>query len=102
MKIKENGLLSKAWAVRVNGQRYSLGNVVVLGITNDNYILGKINCVLFHEAEVFLFCTVFSIESFSFHFNSHDCVETDDLKLVRVAELHDYHPLGCYKVTGRF
>ena len=69
LKIKENDLLSKARAVRVNGQRYNSGNIVVLGITNDNYILGKINCVLFHEAEVFLFCTVFSIESFSFHFN---------------------------------
>ena len=34
--------------------------------------------------------------------NNHDFVETDDLKLVRVAELYDYHPLGCYKVKGRF
>ena len=102
LKIKENDLLSKARAVRVNGQRYNSGNVVVLGIANDNYILGKINCVIFHEAEVFLFCTVFSIESFSFHFNSYDCVETDGLKLIKVAELYDYHPLGCYKVKGRF
>ena len=98
MKIKENDLLSKARAVRVDGQRYNSGNVVVLGIANDDYFLGKINCVLFHEAEVFLFCTAFSIKSFSFHYNSYDCVETDDLKLVKVAELHDYHPLSCYKV----
>ena len=101
LKIKENDLLSKARAVRVDGQRYNSGNVVVLGIANDDYFLGKINCVLFHEAEVFLFCTAFSIRSFSFHYNSYDCVETDDLKLVKVAELYDYHPLGCYKVKGR-
>ena len=98
LKIKENYLLSKARAVQVDGQRYNSGNIVVLGITNDDYILGKINCVLFHEAEVFLFCTAFSIRSFSFHYNSYDCVETDDLKLVKVAELNDYLPLGCYKV----
>ena len=100
MKIKENDLLSKARAVRVDGQRYNSGNVV-LGIANDDYFLGKINCVLFHEAEVFLFCIAFSIRSFPFHYNSYDCVETDDLKLVKVAELYDYHPLGCYKVKGR-
>ena len=102
LKIKENYLLSKARAVQVDGQRYNLGNIVVLGITNDDYILGKINCVLFHEAEVFLFCTAFSIRSFSFHYNSYDCVETDDLKLVKVAELNDYLPLGCYKVKDGF
>ena len=84
LKIKENDLLSKARAVRVDGQRYNSGNVVVLGIANDDYFLGKINCVLFHEAEVFLFCTAFSIRSFSFHYNSYDCVETDDLKFVKV------------------
>ena len=99
LKIKENDLLSKAQAVRVDSERY---NAVVLGIANDDYFLGKINCVLFHEAEVFLFCTAFSIKSFSFHYNSYDCVETDDLKLVKVAELYDYHPLGWYKVKGRF
>ena len=53
----------------------------------------EILIVLFHEAEVFLFCT-----GFFFHYNSYDCVETDDLKLAKVAELHEYHPLGCYKV----
>ena len=102
LKIKENYLLSKARAVQVDGQRYNSGNIVVLGITNDDYILGKINCVLFHEAEVFLFCTAFSIRSFSFHYNSYDCVETDDLKLVKVAELNDYLPLGCHKVKDGF
>ena len=101
MKIKENDLLSKARAVRVDGKRYNSGNVVVLGIANNDYFLGKINCVLFHEAEIFLSCTTFSIRSFSFHYNSYECVETDDLKLIKVAELYDYHPLGCYKVRGR-
>ena len=101
LKIKENDLLSKAQAVRVDSERY---NAVVLGIANDDYFLGKINCVLFHKAEVFLFCTgiSFSIWSFSFHYNSYDCVETDDPKLVKVAELYDYHPLVCHKVKGRF
>ena len=47
LKIKENDLLSKARAVRVDGQMYNSGHVVVLGITNDDYFLGKINCVLF-------------------------------------------------------
>ena len=36
LNIKENDLLSKAHAVRVDGQRYNSGNVVVLTITNDD------------------------------------------------------------------
>ena len=45
-KIKESDLLSKAWTVRVDGHRYNSGNVVALDITNDDYILGNINCFI--------------------------------------------------------
>ena len=100
MKIKENDLLNKARAVWVDGQRYNSGNVVVLGTANDDYFLGKI-VFYFMKLSYFFSAQHFSIRSFSFHYNSYDCVETDDLKLVKVAELYDYHPLGCYKVNGR-
>ena len=45
-KIKQNDLLSKPCTVRVDGHRYNSGNVVVVDITNDDYILGKINCFI--------------------------------------------------------
>ena len=63
--------------------KVKFSNVVVLGIANDDYFLGKI-VFYFMKLSYFFSAQHFSIRSFSFHYNSYDCVETDDLKFVKV------------------
>ena len=101
LEIGERDLLTKSQAVVMNGQRYSSGNVVVLGVDNDEYIFGKISCALFYKENTYLLCNILLVNCFSFHFNSYNVVETDDYNLVKVSDLYDYHPLGCYKIRGR-
>ena len=94
LKIKENDLLSKARAVRVNGHRYNSGTVVVLGITNDDYILGKI-VLYFLKLRYFFSTQCFPQRAFLF-ITIHMTV------LVKIVKLYEYHQLRCYKVKGIF
>ena len=42
-----------------------------------------------------------SVEHRRFHFNFFDCVESNNLKLVKTNDLLDYHPLGYYTVQRK-
>ena len=81
--------------------KHNTGNGVVLDTKDDIYIFGRIMCALFFQNDVYLLCNLLNIERFSFHFNSFDCIEPNNLKLVKINDLLDYHPLGYYTVQRK-
>ena len=81
------------------GQRYSSGDVVVLGFCDDDYLFGLMKCVIACRGKIYLACTRLITEYFDSHFNSYKVHEADFITLHTIDQLLDYHPLGLYQIS---
>ena len=93
-----NELLTRGSGVVFKGQRYSSGDVVVLGFCNDDYLFGLMKCVIACWGKTYFACTRLITEYFNSHFNSYKVHEADFFTLHTIDQLLDYHPLGLYQI----
>ena len=61
-------LITKGYAVELNGQRYNKGEALLLGFGGDEYLFGIIECIIVHKAKVY--SLVEKMETVSYHFHS--------------------------------
>ena len=79
-------------------QRYSSGDVVVLGFCDDDYVFGLMKCVIACREKIYMACTRLITEYFDPHFNSYKAREADFITLHTIDQILDYHPLGLYQI----
>ena len=94
-----NELLTQGSGVIFERQRYSSGDVVVLGFCNDDYVFGLMKYVIACRGKIYLACTRLITEYFDSHFNSYKVCEEDFITLHTIDQLLDYHPLGLYQIS---
>ena len=98
MSLKSDDILTKAHAVYYEGQRYTPGEAVLIGISRDDYQFGLIRFAILFREIVSLFCEVLKTVCYDFHYNSYDVDRTGQYSLTEMGSLSDYQPLGIYKV----
>ena len=80
------------------GQRYTSGEVVLIGIFRDDCQFGLIRFAILFKGVISLFCEVLKTVCYNFHYNSYEVDSTGQYSLTEMGRLLDYHPLGIYKV----
>ena len=96
---KTYDLLTQGSGVLFEGQRYSVGDVVVLNLCDDKYQFGLVKSVSAYREQTFLVCARLIIECFVSHLNCYKVQETDIVSLHLINQLLDYHPLRLYKIS---
>ena len=92
-----NELLRRGSWVVFQGQRYSSGDVVVLGFCDE--VFGLIKCVIACRGKNYLACTRLITEYFDSRFNSYKVHDADFITLHSIDQLLDYHPLELYQIS---
>ena len=101
LDITSSDIFSQSKAVLCEGQRYNKGEVVVLDFVNDGPLFGLIKLVCYFKKEVYVLCDLLIILQFDTHLNSYEVTPSGLLDLVNLNDLHDYHPLGIYEISGK-
>ena len=99
LNLKAIDLLTQGSGVLFEGQRFSVGDVVVLNFCDDEYQFSLIKSVLTYREQIFLVCAGLTIECFISHSNCYKIQETDIVSLHLINQFLDYHPLGLYKIS---
>jgi len=89
----------QASSITVNGILYESGCCVVHGFELDSYAFGKISCIFTTGGIGYLLLELLRTEEFVQEAHGYHVVPTETVKLCRVSELLDYHPLGLYSLT---
>ena len=95
-------LITKGYAVELNGQMYNTGEALLLGFDGDEYLFGNIECIIVHKAKVYSLVEKMETVSYHFHFNGYEVVGTTTYLVLDLEKLVDYHPLGSYKINNMF
>ena len=69
-------LITKGYAVELNGQRYNTGEALLLGFDGDEYLFGIIECIIVHKAKVYSLVEKMETVSYHFHFNAYEVIGT--------------------------
>ena len=101
LDITSSDIFSQSKAVLFEDQRYNKGEVVVLDFVNDGPLFGLIKLVCYLKKEVYVLCDLLIILQFDTHLNSYEVTPSGVLDLVNLNDLHDYHPLGIYEISGK-
>ena len=101
LDITSSDIFSQSKAVLFEGQRYNKDEVVVLDFVNDEPLFGLIKLVCYFKKEVYVLCDLLIILQFDTHLNSYEVTPSGVLDLVDLNDLHDYHPLGIYEISGK-
>ena len=80
------------------GQRYTSGEAVLIGISGDDYQFGLVRFAILFRGAVSLFCEVLKTVCYNFDYNSYEVDRTGQYSLIEIGRLLDYHPLGICKV----
>ena len=80
------------------GQRYTSGEAVLIGISGDDYQFGLVRFAILFRGVVSLFCEVLKTVCYNFYYNSYEVDRTGQYSLIEIGRLLDYHPLGICKV----
>ena len=91
-------LITKGYAVELNGQRYNTGEALLLGFDGDEYLFDIIECIIVHKAKVYSLVEKIETVSYHFHFNEYE-IGTTTYLVLDLEKLVDYHPLGSYKTV---
>ena len=51
--LHDANLITKGYAVELNGQRYNTGEALLSGFNGDEYLFGTIECIIVHKAKVY-------------------------------------------------
>ena len=94
-------LITKGYAVELNGQRYNTGEALLLGFDGDEYYR-IIECIIVHKAKVYSLVEKMETVSHHFHFNAYEMIGTTKYLVLDLEKLVDYHPLGSYKINNMF
>ena len=89
----------QASSITVNGILYETDCCVAYGYELDSYAFGKISCIFLIGGIGYLLLEVLNTEEFVPEAHGYHVVPAGTLKLCRVSELLDYHPLGLYSLT---
>ena len=91
--LKTYDFLTQWFGVLFEGQRYSVGYVVVLNFFDDEYQFGLVKSVLVYREQIILVCARLIIECFVSHLNCYEVQEADIVSLYLINQLLDYHLL---------
>ena len=97
--LNKSDLLTQGSGVVFEGQRYSVGDVVVLRFYNDGYLFGLVKSVLVFREQIFLACARLVTKCFVSHFDAYKVQEAGVASLHSVNQLLHYHPLGLYNIS---
>ena len=96
-------LITKGYAVELNGQRYNKGEALLLGFDGDEYLFGIIECIIVHKAKVYSLVEKMETVSYHFHFNAYEVIGTTTYLVLDLEKFVDYyHPLGSYNINNMF
>ena len=70
--LHDANLITKGYAVELNGQRYNTGEALLLGFKSLEYLFGIIECIIVHKAKVYSLVEKMETVSYHFHFNAYD------------------------------
>ena len=88
-------LLGQAKSVSFDGVKYNSGECTVLSFHDDDYRFGLIDCVIFHNARVYLLCKSMEITKFEPHFNTYSICNSGNYVISDIRNI-DYHQFGTY------
>ena len=93
--LHDADLITKGYAVELNGQRYNTGDSLLLGFDGDEYLFGK------HLFVMKVYSLVEKMETvyYHFHFSAHEVIRTTAYLVLDLKKLVDYRPLGSYKIN---
>ena len=89
-----------AW-LEINGTKYTLGNVVVLEVTDLFPTFAVLSDIVSSEAQYYFVCRLMFTICFSHHFHAYEVCDTDDYIVCCQAELADHYVLSKYTVCGK-
>ena len=99
--LHDADLITKGYAVVLDGQRYNTGETLLLGFDGNEYLFGIIERIIVHQAKVYSLVEKMETVSYHFHFNAYDVLGQQHI-LLDLEELIDYHQLGSYKINNMF
>ena len=88
----------QAESVTVNGVNYTPGCCVIHGFEEDSYAFGCLKHVFVIGGFVYLLLEILNTEEFCRGIHGYVVSKTERMKLCRVVDLLDYHPLGMYEL----
>ena len=95
-------IVSKSKGLEFEGQRYYSGSVVILKFSDeDDYVFGKIEFVVYPMNTPMLFCKYLNVLYYDSHYHAYTVEESQDITLISILDLADYHPLGAYTVDKK-
>ncbi len=90
----------QATTVTVNGTRYTTSCCVVYGYADDEYLFGRVSDIFVIGGMEYLLLDILITEEFNREVHCYIVSETSEVKLCRVSQLQDYHPLGLYSLPS--
>lgn len=85
--LLSDDILTKACDVYCDGQRYTSGEAVLIGISKDDYQFGLIWFAILFRVVVSLFCEVLKTVCYNFHYNSYEVDRTVQYSLIEMGRL---------------
>ena len=89
-------LLCQAKSVSFGGEKYNSGECAVLFFHDDDYRFELIDCVIFHNARVYLLCKSMKITKFEPRVNTCSICNSGNYVINDIRNLLDYHQFGIY------
>ena len=86
--LEEADLLCHSKGIVKNGQRYSIGDCVIIRYGNDEPILGFIESVWHYQNMEYLLCEVLLINQFDEHFNSYEVEKSGFFEMVLILRIY--------------
>ena len=90
----------QATTVTVNGTKYPTSCCVVHGFDDDEYQFGRVSCIFVIGGMEYLLLDTLTTQKFNREVHGYIVSETREVKLCRVSDLQDYHPLGLYTLPN--
>ena len=78
-------LITKGYAVELNGQRYNTGEALLLGFDGDEYLFGITEFIIVHKAKVYSLVEKMETVSYHFHFNAYEVIGTTTYLVFRLS-----------------
>ena len=76
LAIEDSDLLCEMSSVKLFGQRYHLGNVLLLDFVEDEYVFGIVGSIFSYNGTFYFYVEKNISKGFQFHFNSFELINS--------------------------
>ena len=99
--MKDSDSLCKLSSVVFDGQLFSIGDIIVVRLANDEYVFELIEFVLSFEGAIYFLYENLETINYHLHYNSYQVIKTDNFSLCSGNQLMDYHPISMCNVLNK-